>query len=106
MTRRMPIEADLGAVDRNAPERIVEIDDRAFLDKNAAVERARNAVGADIGADASRQRQVGLVLALAPSRGEHQVLGRYFLCLDIDDAAAALARRHGRANLPRPLVAL
>ena len=104
LARRVPLEVDLGAIDRNPPERVVEIDDEPLLDRNAAIDHARNAVGPDFGADAARQRQIRLVLALAPSHGEHQVLGRDPLRLDVDDAVSlGPARRHGRAHLPRPL---
>ena len=68
LARRVPIEADLGAIDRNARERIVEVDDESLLRHDPAVDHLRLAVGPDIGADATRQRQVGLVVALRPSR--------------------------------------
>ena len=97
----IPIETDLGAVDRNAHERVVEIDHDALLHGHPAVEHVRNAIGTDIGADAPRQRQIDLVLIIAPSHGEHRILGRDFLHLDVDDAVAVLARRHRRAHAPR-----
>ena len=54
LARRVPIEIDFGAIDRNARERIVEIDDDALVHQDLAVEHVRNAVGSDIGADARR----------------------------------------------------
>src|SRR5215471_15158034 len=41
-------------------------------------------------------------LIIAPSHGEHGVLGRDFLRLDVDDAVAVCTRRHRRAHAPRP----
>src|SRR5262249_34141390 len=69
----IPIETDLGAIDRNARERVVEVDDNALLHDHAPVEHARNAVRADIGPDPPRQRQIDLVLIIAPPHGEHRV---------------------------------
>ena len=101
LARRVPVEIDLGTIDRNARERIVQIDDDALLHQDTAVEHVRNAVGPDIGSDARRDRQIRLELAFAPAHGEHQVLGRDFVGVDIDDAVAIPARRHRGAHLPR-----
>ena len=50
------------------------------------------------------QRQIGFELALAHAHGEHEILGRDLLCLDVDDAVALpLTRCHGRAHVPGPL---
>ena len=104
LARDVPVEIDLGAVDRNAGERIIEIDDDALVHQDLAVEHMRNAVGSDIGADARRERQIGLELTLAHAHGEHEILGGDFLRLDVDDAVALLlARRHGGAHRPGPL---
>src|SRR5262249_24745184 len=102
-----PIESDLGTIDRDAAERIVEIDDGAFVDHDAAVEHAWNAVGPDLGANAPGERQIGLVLVVAPTHGEHQVFGRDLLRIDVDDAVSrAVPGRHRCAHLPRPLADL
>ena len=71
LARRVPVEIDFGAIDRNAGERIIEIDDDALVHQDLALEHVRDAVGPDIGADARRQRQIGLELALAHAHGEH-----------------------------------
>ena len=92
LARRVPIETDLGAVDRNAPERIVEIDDGALVHHDTAIDHARNAVGADIGADARRQRQVRLVLVRRSIASPASDLWRTLLRLDVDDAMTLLAR--------------
>ena len=76
----------------------------ALVHHDPAVDHARHAVGADIGADAARQREIGLVLARADAHGQHQVLGRDLLRLDVDDAPPV--SRPGvmrRAHQPRPL---
>ena len=103
LARGIPIQADFGAIDRNSYQRIVEIDDHPLLHQDPAVERMRHAVGSDIGTDAPRQREIGLVEAFAQSHGEQHVLGRDLLRLDIDHAVPLRARRHGRAHLPGPL---
>ncbi len=100
---RVPIQADLGTVDRNAVERIIEIDERPLLHQDAPIHHARDAVGTDVGADARVQRKIGVVRHLAPAHRQHQVLGRDLLGLDVDDAMALLARRHCGAHPPRSL---
>src|SRR5947199_152153 len=68
--------------------------------------RLRTSACGSTGADAPGQRQVGLVLIRVQPHGEHHVFGRKSLCFDIDDAVTLLARRHRRAQVPRPLEAV
>ena len=49
----VPIETDLSALDGNAHERVLEIDDDPLLHQHAALEHMRNTVGTDVGADAA-----------------------------------------------------
>jgi hypothetical protein len=99
----VPVEAELGALDRDLVERVIGVDDEALLHQDAAVDHLRNAVGPDLGADARRHRQVGLVLTVAEPHRQHQILGRQPLGLDVDDAAAVLALRQRGAQQPGPL---
>src|SRR5262249_1608621 len=81
----------------------VRIDNESFLDDNAPIDHSGNAVSSDVCADAGGERQIRLIEALAPSHGEHQVLGRNLLRVDVYDSVSALAGRDGRSHLPRPL---
>ena len=100
--RGVPFKIDLGTVDRNAGQRIVGIDDEALVHLNAAIEHARQTIRADVGVDASRKRQVGLIRSLAQPHRQHEVVGGDVLRLDVEDAAPLRTRRHRRTHHPRP----
>ena len=105
VARRVPVEIDFGAIDRNARERIVEIDDEALVHQDLAVEHVRECRRARYRRGCAPRAADRARTGSRPTRmASIKILGRDLLRLDVDDAVALLLPgRHGRAHVPRPL---
>ena len=103
MARGVPIETDLGSVNGNTHERVIDIDDEAFLDDDVSINHARNAVRTDVRANARRERQIHFVEPLPPTHGKHQVLHGDFVSVDLQDPMPLRPGCQCRSQLPRPV---
>ena len=100
---RVPIEAEIGVVDRHADVVVFAIDDGAGVRDQLALHHLRRAVGQNVGADARRQRQVGIDGAFVEPQRQQNVAGGNLARLDADRAYAVGERAHRRAQHPGPL---
>ncbi len=105
VTHRVPVETELGAIDRDAGERLVGIDDEALFRKM----RPSTMRGMPSGPISARMRaDTGMSGSYCPSPSRIasiRSLAGNLVGLDIDDAMSVRPGRHGRAQHPGPFAA-
>ena len=86
----VPLDVDLGQVDRHRIIGRVGVDDVARADRDLAAEEGRHAVAAELALELAGQRQVGGVGEVLHPQRQQDVGGRDLVGADIDRAHAVL----------------
>ncbi len=100
--RRIPVDADVRAVDVHRIFGGAAVDDAAGLDADLAGEIGRQSVAADLAAQAAGDRQVGGVRCILQTQCEQQVLDQNLVGLHVDAANAVDLWTNGGAERPWP----